>query len=61
MILDGMKYLNEFWSGARAWALYVKFGADLLAVQYLCCSTTLGRPFLKNTKYAISTFLIYDS
>jgi hypothetical protein len=28
MILDGMKYLNEFWSGARAWALYVIFGLD---------------------------------
>ena len=29
MFLDDMNYMNPFWSGARAWALYVKFGADL--------------------------------
>jgi hypothetical protein len=34
MFLNGMKYLNEFWSGAKAWALYVIFGANCLTVQY---------------------------
>ena len=58
MFLDDMKYLNAFWSGARAWALYVKFGADLLAVQYLCCSTNTGKAI--SQKYEICHLHIFD-
>jgi hypothetical protein len=58
LFLDGMKYLNIFWSSARAWAFYVKFGADLLAVQYLSCSTTTGKTI--SQKYEICHLHILD-
>jgi hypothetical protein len=58
MFLDDMNYMNVFWSGARAWALYLIFGPDWLAVQYLSCSTNTEKAI--SQKYEICHLHIFD-
>ena len=53
-----MSYVNVFWSGARAWARYVRFGLNWLAIQYHSCSTTTWTTI--SQKYEICHLHIFD-